>query len=124
MKTGEPDDWARTIAFRKVLRKRVDNILYREQVQRYRRLRRQAAISPKEWEALKKRYKYRCVRCGRREPHIRLTQDHIEPIIYGGTGNIQNVQPLCGKCNSKKGKSSDDYRASLQVGRNKRLKPR
>lgn len=52
-----------------------------------------------EWEALKAKFDHRCVCCWRK---VTLTQDHILPISHGGTDNIENIQPLCGICNSRK----------------------
>ena len=37
-----------------------------------------------EWELLKKQYGYRCPCCGLSEPRIKLTEDHIIPIVRGG----------------------------------------
>jgi len=56
-----------------------------------------------EWENLKKRCDYICQRCGKKEPEIKLTVDHIIPLDKGGTNYIKNIQPLCGSCNSSKG---------------------
>jgi len=54
-----------------------------------------------EWEGLKKKYNYCCAICGERKP---LTKDHIIPLSEGGTDYIDNIQPLCRNCNSKKWK--------------------
>ena len=114
----------RTNYIRKQLRRKMDSVLFALDVRRKRQRRRQAAIAPKEWAALKKRYDNRCVCCGRREPEIRLTQDHIVAVTQGGSGQIDNVQPLCSKCNSKKGSSNTDYRTSFQLRWSKARAPR
>ena len=59
-------------------------------------------ISSLDWVKMKKKYSYICPACLRKEPEIILTIDHIKAITKGGDGNIQNLQPLCQSCNSKK----------------------
>lgn len=55
-----------------------------------------------EWKALKAQYNWTCPVCGKSEPEIILTEDHIIPISRGGLDDIENLQPLCQSCNSKK----------------------
>lgn len=63
-----------------------------------------------QWNALKSDYEFSCLCCGKREPEISLTRDHVIPVSKGGSDNIENIQPLCGPCNSSKSASSTDYR--------------
>jgi 5-methylcytosine-specific restriction endonuclease McrA len=63
-----------------------------------------------EWQSLKAFYDLRCLCCGKQEPEIRLTRDHVIPLTKGGTDSIFNVQRLCARCNSKKNNRHIDYR--------------
>lgn len=53
----------------------------------------------------------RCLRCG--EADSKLAKDHIVPIYQGGSDAIQNLQPLCMRCNQSKGPDSTDHRVGL-----------
>lgn len=65
-----------------------------------------------EWQAMKRFYHFHCVRCQQRPDWrtTRLTKDHVIPISEGGDDSITNLQPLCPKCNSRKGTKTKDYR--------------
>jgi 5-methylcytosine-specific restriction endonuclease McrA len=65
------------------------------------------SFTAQEWVALCKKHAYRCLCCNRRR---KLTADHVVPVSKGGTSNINNIQPLCGPCNSSKRDKTIDYR--------------
>lgn len=82
-----------------------------------------------EWEELKKKYNNICLCCKKQEPLISLTRDHIVPVILWENwakenkpsflGNdIQNIQPLCRSCNSRKNATHVDFRELSVNGTN------
>ena len=85
----------------------------RRAIDRRRRARKQNAegsFTEQEWQDLKAHYNYTCLRCGKSEPDILLTVDHVIPLEKRGSNYISNIQPLCGSCNGAKGTKSTDYR--------------
>jgi 5-methylcytosine-specific restriction endonuclease McrA len=67
-------------------------------------------IRSKEWLDLKEKYNFTCLKCGKKEPEIKLTLDHVVPLVMGGAHSIENAQPLCVSCNSSKRGNYADYR--------------
>lgn len=68
------------------------------------------SISESQWQEVKRKYDFRCLRCGKKKP---LTLDHVVPISKGGCHEVSNIQPLCLECNSSKSTKDTDYRPLL-----------
>lgn len=68
----------------------------------------EGTYTAQEWTDLCAHYGNRCLRCGRDD--VKLTVDHVVPIIKGGSNSIGNLQPLCKACNSSKYTDTIDYR--------------
>lgn len=60
---------------------------------------RSGKIDVADWNKMLAENNYSCVRCGAQDD---ITQDHIVPLSKGGLNVIENIQPLCRSCNSKK----------------------
>ena len=58
-----------------------------------------------EWESLRLLLGNHCLGCWRTD--LKLTQDHIIPLVKSGSNWIDNIQPLCLPCNASKGASYD-----------------
>jgi 5-methylcytosine-specific restriction endonuclease McrA len=82
----------------------------REDIRRARVTGAGGCFTNEQWEAMKRHYDYRCLCCGRKEPETKLTPDHVIPLALGGGLGIDNIQPLCRSCNSKKRRNTTDYR--------------
>lgn len=63
-------------------------------------------FSGDEWHALKAQYRFTCLCCEKKEPEIKLTPDHVIPLVSGGANTIDNIQPLCLHCNLVKNKKT------------------
>lgn len=70
------------------------------------RLADRGTFTKEEWLDLCERYEFKCINCGAPEQHA----DHVIPLSKGGMNTIDNIQPLCKSCNSRKGVQTIDYR--------------
>ena len=72
-----------------------------------------ASHSAEEWADLKARFaidgKFLCVVCGDRRWHV--DKDHIVPVYLGGSDGIDNLQPVCARCNAAKWPDSTHHAA-------------
>jgi len=66
-------------------------------------------LTVEQWRDIKRKFFYKCLCCGKQEPDIDLTIDHIVPLIKGGLNTSINIQPLCGYCNKSKGDKEISY---------------
>ena len=64
-----------------------------------------------EWIDLCIRYDHRCLCCREQKP---LSRDHVVPVTIGGLDTIDNIQPLCKGCNSRKNAKTIDYRLAWE----------
>lgn len=67
----------------------------------------QGDFTQAQWIALCDAHGGCCAACGERTA---LTADHIVPLSRGGSNGIDNIQPLCRSCNSRKHTRTVDYR--------------
>jgi 5-methylcytosine-specific restriction endonuclease McrA len=57
------------------------------------------SFTSEQWEERQRVQCYSCFDCGEYKP---LTIDHIIPLSKSGSNSIDNIQALCGSCNSRK----------------------
>lgn len=67
-------------------------------------------VTEAEFEELKQATGNICLSCLISGDEVTLARDHVIPISQGEPNVIENIQPLCKSCNSKKGTKSTDYR--------------
>lgn len=88
-----------------------DKVIRLGQIRRFRLLGNGGKYSLDEWVSLCNKFNNKCLCCGSSE---KLTVDHIIPLKLGGKNIIENIQPLCKSCNSKKGIKIIDYRGNFE----------
>ena len=64
-------------------------------------------LSEEAWTALVQITGSVCLCCQKKK---KMTQDHILPLTRGGAHELDNIQPLCVSCNSRKSTKDVDYR--------------
>ena len=74
---------------------------------RLRAARKKATHIEGQWDELLLEFGCRCVKCSKKG---RLIKDHIIPLYQGGSDGIDNLQPLCVKCNRAKGPETINWR--------------
>lgn len=62
-----------------------------------------------QWQAKLAMAGGRCVMCGSEK---NITRDHIIPLAAGGSDSIDNIQPLCRSCNTRKANQRRESRKS------------
>lgn len=80
-------------------------------LRRYARLRRHARTIRLSRTNIFIRDAYECQYCGDGENEVKLTLDHVIPLLYGGSKDWHNLVTACQSCNQKKG-----GRTPLQAG--------
>ena len=64
-------------------------------------------LTDAQWQEILFAYNFRCVYCPpdcwrcKQHKH-KLTQDHITPVLKGGSYTVSNIVPACDTCNKKK----------------------
>lgn len=79
----------------------------------------QPSVTMAEWSIVLELLGERCIAC---ESDEYLSVDHVVPLSLGGENNVLNLQPLCLRCNMKKGARIVDFRTREFIeSLNKRL---
>lgn len=78
---------------------------------RARRLGAIGIVTEQGWRAILEEHAYVCASCGEQR---KLEIDHITPLKLGGANTMENIQPLCHACNTRKKQQLTDYRKSKE----------
>ena len=65
-------------------------------------------FTAEEWMGVLEKYGNKCLCCERDD--VNITIDHVVPLSLGGRNSVENLQPLCRSCNSRKHNKTIDYR--------------
>ena len=96
-KARHPEEWEARLAGLAAYARQHNAVFQSRRSARVRSL--PATLTPEQWKAIKKVYRYRCAYCGKRKI---LTQDHVIPLSKGGGTVVENIVPACRECNSGK----------------------
>lgn len=78
--------------------------------ERLRLAREKGTHTKEQWADLLRFCENKCVRCGSDGTGSGgIVKDHVVPIYQGGSDGIENLQPLCGRCNTSKGPDRTDH---------------
>lgn len=77
--------------------------------------------SKQEWSEMKIFFENTCVKCYGGSGLLNVERDHIIPIYQNGSDGIDNIQPLCARCNASKGPDNFDYRPEAAKRLKKKL---
>lgn len=78
--------------------------------ERMHKARQKGTHTDEEWQKMLEFFDHTCVKCEGESGLINVEKDHIKPVYQGGSDSIQNLQPLCARCNASEGPKVKDYR--------------
>lgn len=82
-------------------------LLYTRSNQRCKEKGAMGTLTMKDWEDVLMLTNYMCIAC---EENSANSIDHVVPISRGGSNTKENIQPMCLRCNLKKGSRIVDFR--------------